>query len=114
MTWDGDNRCQRPDGDKGPFPFGTRLAALLGDREVAQQLGPQFTCAQANEVATILSSAGQVNAAIIFLLGHADHDTYGMEHFGMDDVDALEDAGLLDVDDREAATAQWVSEAPRS
>ncbi|AXQ61127.1 hypothetical protein SEA_HANK144_74 [Streptomyces phage Hank144] len=66
------------------------LAAVFGDGLTAYDVGPSFTCSEANDIAQALMVGGNKKAAMTFLEGHAGGDS------------AIEEDAHHDVEDFEA------------
>lgn len=59
---------------------GELLASVFGDGMLAIQVAEHFRCSEVNTVCTALVMAGQEEAAVTFLYGHASADAVGDSH----------------------------------
>lgn len=57
------------------------LAAVFGDKMVANDVGPRFTCFEADVVATALRDAGHHTEADVWINGHARGDGPDDAHY---------------------------------
>jgi hypothetical protein len=64
------------------------LAQVFGDPDTAAQVGPQFTCTEADRIAWALIASRHAGAAVVWLEGHAAGDT-GQDKHGDPGFDAL-------------------------
>ena len=58
------------------------LAQVLGRHRVAERLGPQFTCLEANLLAWVLIASRHTDAAVSWMDGHAAGDDEDAVHGG--------------------------------
>lgn len=58
------------------------LARVFGRRATAERVGPHFTCAEANWVASVLIRSRHPDAAVVWLDEHAASDWDEDEHGG--------------------------------
>ena len=58
------------------------LARVFGRPATAQRVGPHFTCAEANRIASVLIASRHPDAAIVWLDEHAASDNEEDEHGG--------------------------------
>lgn len=64
------------------------LAELFGDPVLAQDVGEQFTCSEADTIARILATSGHSGAAARWLFGHSLGDETDDRHLGMTEASA--------------------------
>lgn len=60
------------------------LAKVFGNSETAAQVGPQFTCREADRIAWALVASRHAEAAVVWLAEHAAGDTDEDRHGGSD------------------------------
>jgi hypothetical protein len=60
------------------------MAEKLNDRNMSYEQGPNFTCNEADALASVLAYSGHAEAAARWVLGHASGDDDGDQHAGID------------------------------
>ncbi|MEU8621403.1 hypothetical protein [Streptomyces sp. NPDC048623] len=56
------------------------LAGVFGDGMTADSVGSKFTCSEANDIALALHVSGHEEAAVTWLLGHAEGEDWDDLH----------------------------------
>lgn len=85
----------------------TDLAKAFGDDWTADHTGPAFSCSEADSLARLLALTGHEDAAVRWLIGHAQNDEWDDFHFiGNDDDPDNEGRVMTDQELREYV-ANW-------
>lgn len=64
---------------------------VLGSPEVATDVGPRFSCGEANDLALAMRLMGRLEGSVVFLAGHSHDDDEGDLHGDWPATDPLED-----------------------
>ena len=78
-------RMHRPSSDERQAALDNALddlAHVFGDPETAWHVGPQFSCAEADTIASVLVASRHDDAAVVWLQAHAARDTTDARHGG--------------------------------
>jgi ApbE superfamily uncharacterized protein (UPF0280 family) len=85
----------------------SNLADVFGDCMTADHTGSSFSCGEADSVARLLALTGHEDAAVRWLIGHAQNDEWDDYHFIGNDDDP-EDEGRVMTDEEIAEyVADW-------
>ena len=86
----------------------TDLAGVFGDDWTADHTGPAFSCSEADSVARLLALTGHTEAAVQWLIGHAQKDEWDDYHFVGNDDDPEDEGRVMTDQELAEYVADWV------
>ncbi|MCX5236219.1 hypothetical protein OG824_13510 [Streptomyces prunicolor] len=86
------------------------LAKSFGDAWTADHTGPAFSCSEADSVARLLALTGHTDAAVQWLIGHAQKDDWDDFHFIGDVVDPEGEGRVMTDAEIAEYVAGWTEE----
>ncbi|MGW0861278.1 hypothetical protein [Streptomyces sp. NPDC002611] len=83
------------------------LASAFGDDWTADHTGPAFSCSEADSVARLLALTGHEDAAVRWLVGHAQNDEWDDFHFIGNDDDPEDEGRVMTEEEIAEYVANW-------